>query len=147
MQESSRGADHGSDLCLHVSLYAGNCLEHVRTLLIGYRSGGTPGFPRNLRARDGIAGRRRGSSACQRPGDLAALRVDCRCSPVGFDRQQPIANGSTARSREKSIADVDIDVSPSLVGETRAKRKNTAPKRDLQAPSNGDGVVTGLRPR
>jgi len=61
--------------------------------------------------------------------------------------QQPIANGSTARSREKSIADVDIDVSPSLVGETRAKRKNTAPKRDLQAPSNGDGVVTGLRPR
>ena len=46
MQESSRGADHGSDLCLHVSLYAGNCLEHVRTLLIGYRSGGTPGFHR-----------------------------------------------------------------------------------------------------
>ena len=36
MQESSRGADHGSDLYLHVSLYAGNCLEHVRTILIGY---------------------------------------------------------------------------------------------------------------
>ena len=64
MQESSRGADHGSDLCLHVSFYAGNCLEHVRTFLIGYRSGGTPGFPHILRARDGIAGRRRGSSAC-----------------------------------------------------------------------------------
>ena len=88
MQESSRGADHGSDLCLHVSLYAGNCLEHVRTLLIGYRSGGTPGFPQNLRARDGIAVRRRGSSACQRLGDLPALRVACRYSPVGFDRQQ-----------------------------------------------------------
>ena len=44
MQESSRGADHGSDLRLHVSLYAGNCSEHVYTLLIGYRSGGTPGF-------------------------------------------------------------------------------------------------------
>ena len=44
MQESSRGADHGSDLCLHVSLYAGNCSEHVYTLLIGYRPGGTPGF-------------------------------------------------------------------------------------------------------
>ena len=29
-----------------------------------------------------------GSSACQRPGDLPALRVACRCSPVGFDRQQ-----------------------------------------------------------
>ncbi|KAG2559517.1 hypothetical protein PVAP13_8NG299701 [Panicum virgatum] len=39
MQESSRGADHGSDLRLHVSLYAGNCSEHVYTLLIGYRSG------------------------------------------------------------------------------------------------------------
>src|SRR6185312_10507805 len=56
MQESSRGADHGSDLRLHVSLYAGNCLEHVYTLLIGYRSGGTPGFPQNLRARNGICG-------------------------------------------------------------------------------------------
>ena len=30
MQESSRGADHGLNLCLHVSLYAGNCLEHAR---------------------------------------------------------------------------------------------------------------------
>ena len=92
MQESSRGADHGSDLCLHVSLYAENCLKHVCTLLIGYRSGGTPGFPRNLRARDGIAGRQRGSSACQRPGDLPALRVACRCSPVGFDRQHTLPN-------------------------------------------------------
>ena len=27
-----------------MSLYAGNCSEHVCTLLIGYRSGGTPGF-------------------------------------------------------------------------------------------------------
>src|SRR6185436_10871699 len=88
MQESSWGADHGSDLYLHVSLYAGNCLEHVRTLLIRYRSGGTPGFPHILRARDGIAGRRRGSSACQRPSNLPALRVARRCLPVGFDRQQ-----------------------------------------------------------
>ena len=88
MQESSQGADHGSNLCLHMSLYAGNCSEHVRTLLIGYRSGGTPDFLRNLRARDGIAGRRRGSSACQRAGDLPALRVARRCSPVGFDQQQ-----------------------------------------------------------
>src|SRR6185312_7143543 len=44
MQQSSRGADHGSDLRLHVSFYAGNCSEHVYTLLIRYRSGGTPGF-------------------------------------------------------------------------------------------------------
>ena len=87
MQESSRGADHGSDLHLHVSFFAGNCSEHVYTLLIGYRSGGTPGFPQNLRARDGIAGRRRGSSACQRPSNLPALRVARRYSPVGFDRQ------------------------------------------------------------
>ena len=94
MQESSRGADHGSDLCLHVSLYAGNCLKHVCTLLIGYRSSGTPGFPHILRARDGIAGHRRGSSACQRPGDLPALHVACRCSPVGFDRQQPVYGDS-----------------------------------------------------
>ena len=65
--------------------------EHVCTLLIGYRSGGTPGFPHILRARDGIAGRRRGSSACQRPGDLLALRVACRCSSVGFDRQHILA--------------------------------------------------------
>ena len=91
MQESYRGADHGSDLRLHVSFYAGNCLEHVHTLLIGYRSGGTPGFPQNLRARDGIAGRRRGSNACQRSGDLPALRVACRCSPVGFDRPHILA--------------------------------------------------------
>ena len=27
-----------------MTLYAGNCSEHVYTLLIGYRSGGTPGF-------------------------------------------------------------------------------------------------------
>ena len=54
MQESFRGADHGSDLRLHVSLYAGNYSEHVYTLLIGYRSGGTPGFPQNLRVRDWI---------------------------------------------------------------------------------------------
>ena len=65
-----------------------NRLKHVRTFLIGYRSGGTPGFPHILRARDGIAGRRRGSSACQRPSNLPALRVARRCSPVGFDRQQ-----------------------------------------------------------
>ena len=63
-------------------LYAGNCSEHVYTLLIGYRSGGTPGFPQNLRVRDGIAGRRRGSSACQRPSNLPALRVARRCSPA-----------------------------------------------------------------
>ena len=91
MQESSWGADHGSDLRLHVSLYAGNCLEHVRTLLIGYRSGGTPGFPQNLRARDGIVGRRRGSSACRHPSNLPALRVARRYSPVGFDRQHILA--------------------------------------------------------
>ena len=46
-----------------------------------------PDILRNLRACDRIAGRRRGSSACQRPSDLPALRVACRCSPVGFDRQ------------------------------------------------------------
>ena len=64
-----------------------NRLKHVHTFLIGYRSGGTPDILRNLRARDGIAGRRRGSNACQRPGDLPALRVARRCSPVGFDQQ------------------------------------------------------------
>ena len=100
MQESSRGADHGSDLCLHVSLYAGNCSEHVRTLLIGYRSGGTPDILRNLPACDGIAGRRRESSACQHSGDLPALHVACRCSPVGFDRQQPPPSPAPARPLE-----------------------------------------------
>ena len=63
MQESSRGADHGSDLRLHVSLYAGNCSEHVCTLVIGYKSGGTPGFHTSSRRMTEIAGRRRGSSA------------------------------------------------------------------------------------
>src|SRR6185312_7988629 len=104
MQESSRGADHGSDLCLHVSLYAGNCLEHVRTLLIGYRSGGTPGFPHILWARDGIAGRRRGSSAYQRPSNLPALHVARRCSPVGFDRQHILARSVGPFSATTSTA-------------------------------------------
>ena len=63
MQESSRGADHGSNLRLYVSLYAGNCSEHVYTLLIGYRSGGTPGFHTFSGRVTEIAGRRRGSSA------------------------------------------------------------------------------------
>ena len=72
-------------MCL--CMQANRC-KHVRTLLIGYRSGGTLDILRNLRARDGIAGRWRGSSACQHPGDLPALRVACRCSPVGFDWQQ-----------------------------------------------------------
>jgi len=62
MQESFRGADHGSDLRLHVYLYAGNCSEHVCTLLIGYRSGGTPGFDTSSGRVMEIAGRRRGSS-------------------------------------------------------------------------------------
>src|SRR6185312_9127541 len=69
-----------------------NRCKHVRTFLIGYRSGGTPDILRNLRARDGIAGRRRGSSACQRPGNLPALRVACCCSPVGFNRQHILAH-------------------------------------------------------
>ena len=68
-----------------------NHRKHVCTFLIGYRSGGTPDFLRNLQVRDGIAGRRRGSSACQCPGNLPALRVACRCSPVGFDRQHILA--------------------------------------------------------
>ena len=90
MQESSQGADYGSDLCFHVFVYAGNRCKHVRTFLIGYRSGGTPDILRNLRAREGIAGRRRGSNACQRFGDLPALHIACRYSPVGFDREPEI---------------------------------------------------------
>ena len=46
-----------------MSLYAGNCSEHVCTLLIGYRSGGTPGFHTSSGRMTEIAGRRRGSSA------------------------------------------------------------------------------------
>ena len=42
MQESSRGADHGSDLYLHVLCMQANRCKHVRTFLIEYRSGGTP---------------------------------------------------------------------------------------------------------
>ena len=68
MQESSRGADTTARTNVYTCLCTqANRLKHVRTLLIGYRSGGTPGILRNLRARDWIAGRRRGSSACQRP--------------------------------------------------------------------------------
>ena len=81
-----------------------NRCKHVHTFLIGYRSGGMPGFPRNLRARDGIVGRRRGSSACQCPGDLPAIRVACRCSPVGFDRQHILARPVGASSATTSIA-------------------------------------------
>ena len=42
MQESSQGVDHSSDLRFHVFVYAGTRYKHVRTFLIGYRSGGTP---------------------------------------------------------------------------------------------------------
>ena len=88
MQESSRGADITARTNVYTYLCTqANRLKHVRTLLIGYRSGGTLGILRNLRARDWIAGRRRGSNACQRPSNLPALRVARRCSPVGFDRQ------------------------------------------------------------
>ena len=92
MQESSRGADPTARTYVYTCLCTQtNRLEHVRTLLIGYRSGSTPDILRNLQVRDGIAGRRRGSSACQRPSNLPALRVACRCSPVGFDRQHILA--------------------------------------------------------
>ena len=81
MQESSRGADPTARTYVYTCLcMQANRLKHVRTFLIGYRSGGTPDILWNLRARDWIAGRRRGSSACQCPGDLPALRVACRCS-------------------------------------------------------------------
>ena len=53
---------------------------------------------------------------------------------------QTISNHSTARSREQSIADADASLS--LARETHAKKKNTAPKQDLQAPSNSDEIVT-----
>ena len=92
MQESSRGADPTARTNVYTSLCTqANHLKQVRIFLIGYRSGGTPDILRNLHVRDGIAGRRRGSNACQRPGDPPALRVACRCSLVGFDRQHILA--------------------------------------------------------
>ena len=62
-----------------------NHLEHVRTFLIRYRSGGMPYILRNLRHVPdcGLLS----EEVRQRPGDLRALRVACRYSPVGFDRQ------------------------------------------------------------
>jgi len=98
MQESSREADPTARTYVYTCLCTqANRLKYVRTFLIGYRSGDTPDILRNLRARDGIAGRRRGSSACQRSGDLPALRVACRCSPVGFDRQHTRTRGHKLR--------------------------------------------------
>ena len=117
MQESSRGADHGSDLRLHVSLYAGNCSGHVYTLLIGYRSGGTPGFHTFSGRVTEIAGRRRGSSACQRPSNLPALRVARRCSPVGFDRQHILA---------RLVGHFSTTTSPATM--SRAQDQEPAPK-------------------
>src|SRR6185295_1711029 len=52
----------------------------------------------------GIAGRSRGSSACQRPGDLPALRVGCRYSPLGFDRQHILARPVGPSSATTSTA-------------------------------------------
>src|SRR6185312_13871080 len=66
--------------------------------------------------RDGIAGRRRGSSACQCSGDLPALRVACRCSPVGFDRQHILARSvgpsSTTPATEMTGAHDQAPVPP-----------------------------------
>ena len=106
-------------------MQANHC-KQVCTFLIGYRSGGTPDFLRNLRARDGIAGRCRGSSACQRPGNLPALRVACRCSPVGFDRQH---TPPAAFTRELGAHQVHL---PTLkLTAQRTPRNNARTRRNL----------------
>ena len=69
-----------------MSVLVGKSSKARSHLLIRYRLGGTPCV---LESR-GVCqdcGPLRGSSACQHPGDLPALRVACRCSLVGFDRQ------------------------------------------------------------
>ena len=131
-----------------MSLYAGNCSEHVCTLLIGYRSGGTPGFPHILRARDGIAGRRRGSSACQRPSNLPALSVARRCSPVGFDHQQvayklsavePMHNIDSRLSEPMFDADkpsaMDADKSSAMEPMHNIDNRLSEPMFDVDKPS------------
>ena len=88
MQESSRGADHGSDLRFHVFVYAGKSLQarsHLPDQVL-VRWHALHSLESSVCA--GLRAVVRGSSACQRPSDLSALRVACRYSPVGFDRQQ-----------------------------------------------------------
>ena len=78
-----------------------NRCKHVCTFLIGYRSGGTPYILRNLRRVPDCGTL---SEEAVPASDLPALRVACRYSPVGFDRQQG-GNGTTSGGRAKDVSD------------------------------------------
>ena len=95
-----------------------NRRKHVRTFLIGYRSGGTPCISGSIGVCQDLVDRGTGTS--QRPGSLPALRVACRYSPVGFDRQQylthvrkPALAESRLRSHQARSGGKPTPVAPS----------------------------------
>ena len=100
MQESSWGADHGSDSYFHVFVHAGKsfkaCSHLPDQVLVRWHALLSP----ESSACAGLRAVVRGSSACQRPADLPVLRVAYRYSPVGFDRQQIGAGVGTADRQE-----------------------------------------------
>ena len=53
----------------------------------------------------------RGTGASQRPGSLPALRVACRYSPVGFDRQQEVGGEGGVEPRD----DAGVNLHPLMV--------------------------------
>ena len=85
------------------------------------------------------------SSACQRPGDLSALRVACRYSPVGFDRQQHGMLKTAEDSIKKTMTHVMMIHRDSKKRKRKGKGKGKAEER-IQKPKSDANPKAGPSP-